>query len=147
VTDQDPHRPPEGHTAEWTAAPLSGWQPPAYREQPLATIGDMSITRTEVITPGGSFPLRGSTWTLNDMTHVEEKIPQWALLLAIIGFFLVCVLSLLLLLVKERTTIGPIRVSVWQEPHYHTVEMHVLSEMQRQQLYQQFNYVRWLATQ
>jgi hypothetical protein len=147
MTDSGPEQPLERPTAEWTASPLSGWQPPAYREQPLATIGDMSISRTEVITPGGSFPLRGSTWTLNDMTHSEEKIPMWALLLAIIGFFIVCVLSLLLLLVKERTTIGAIRVSVWQEPHYHTVEIQVLSELQRQQLYQQFNYVRWLATQ
>jgi hypothetical protein len=78
----------------------------------LLTIGDMSITQFDVITPYGSHPLNGTTWYVTDNSTYEEAVPQWAIIAAIVGFFLVCVLSLLFLLVKETKASGSVQVTV-----------------------------------
>jgi hypothetical protein len=88
------------------AAPAPGGAPV------LLTMGDMSITQFDVITPYGSHPLNGTTWYVTDNSTVEEVVPQWAIIAAIVGFFLVCVLSLLFLLVKETKATGSVQVTV-----------------------------------
>ncbi|BDH57510.1 hypothetical protein [Tsukamurella sp. PLM1] len=81
-------------------------------EPVLVSIGDIHCTRTEVITPVGTFPIAGSQWTVNDHTLTTRSTPTWATVLAIVGVFVVCIFSLFLLLVKEDQTQGFVQVTV-----------------------------------
>ncbi|MFT4396796.1 hypothetical protein ACLTEW_17865 [Gordonia lacunae] len=84
----------------------------ALPEPPLVVIGDITCTQHYVITPSGTFPLAGSQWEVTDMSVSSEQMSQTGLVLALVGFFLVCFLSLLFLLMKERRTTGYIQVRV-----------------------------------
>lgn len=97
---------PAGHP---TADPGATFPAPAPI---LLVIGDMSVTQFHVITPNGTHPLNGTSWYVTDSTSYEQATPQWAIVAAIIGFFVVCVLSLLLLLVKETKAMGSVQVTV-----------------------------------
>jgi hypothetical protein len=87
----------------------------------LLTIGDISVTQTHVILPHGTFPLRGTVWTLQDSTQVTEGIPAYAIVLAIL-FFVVCLLGLLFLLIKEKRYSGFITVTVTGDRLFHSVQ-------------------------
>jgi len=89
--------------------------------EPLLTIGDISVTQTQVIVPQGTFPLRGTTWTLQDSTQVTEAIPAYAIVLAIL-FFVVCLLGLLFLLIKEKRYSGFVTVTVTGDRLFHSVQ-------------------------
>jgi hypothetical protein len=78
----------------------------------LFTIGDVAVTRTSVILPHGRYPLRGTTWTVNNQTYMSSSTPSWAIVLAIVGFFFFCVFSLLFLIAKEQRVHGFIEVHV-----------------------------------
>ncbi|WP_238422504.1 hypothetical protein [Gordonia sp. 'Campus'] len=84
----------------------------ALPEPPLVVIGDITCTQHYVITPSGTFPIAGSQWEVTDMSVSTEQMSQTGLVLALVGFFLVCFLSLLFLLMKERRTTGYIQVRV-----------------------------------
>ena len=75
------------------------------------TLGQIACTDTQVHTPVGSYPLRGTTWTVSNQTFVSERIPAWAIVMAIV-FFIFCLLGLLFLLVKERRVNGAVQVGV-----------------------------------
>ncbi|MDX6260618.1 MAG: hypothetical protein QOH84_2306, partial [Kribbellaceae bacterium] len=77
----------------------------------LVTIGDISVEQYRIVTPAGVLPTQGTNWSAMDMTRTEEKIPAYAIVLAII-FFLFCLLGLLFLLIKERKTTGFVQVTV-----------------------------------
>jgi hypothetical protein len=62
-------------------------------EQLLGTIGDIGITQHWIYTPAGAYPLRGTTWTVADMTHVNERMSPVGIILAIL-FIWLCFLSL-----------------------------------------------------
>jgi len=96
--------------------PHHGGQPP------VLSFGDMVVTRDEVIVPHGRFPLRGTMWTVQDQSRVIENIPAYAIVLAIL-FFFVCLLGLLFLLIKERQVTGFVTVSVMGEGWYHAVQI------------------------
>ncbi|MHC3001673.1 hypothetical protein [Gordonia metallireducens] len=81
-------------------------------EQPLVVIGDITCTQNHVITPSGTCPIAGTQWIVTDMSVSTERMSQTGLVLAIVGFFMVCFLSLLFLLMKERRTTGYIQVTV-----------------------------------
>jgi hypothetical protein len=76
----------------------------------LARIGDIDVTSTTVCTPAGEIPLAGATLEVSE--EREVRTPTWALLCAIIGFFVVPVVSLLFLLAKETRVVGPTRFTV-----------------------------------
>jgi hypothetical protein len=76
----------------------------------LARIGDIEVTATAVRTPAGQIPLAGVSVEVIDERVV--RTPTWAVLCAIIGFFVVPVVSLLFLLVRETAAVGPTRVRV-----------------------------------
>ncbi|GAB3127151.1 hypothetical protein GCM10027289_04280 [Tsukamurella serpentis] len=82
-------------------------------EPVLVSIGDIHCTRTEVITPAGRFPITGAQWTVADHTTSTRAIPTWAIVLAIVGAFVVCLFSLFFLLVKEDRTQGFLQVTVF----------------------------------
>jgi hypothetical protein len=106
VTATDP-------TGDLTAAA----QPPAQLATQQATdavvlsIGDIGVTRNLIVTPNGSAPLKGSQWIVRDATRQEQRIPPYAIVLAIVFAFL-CLIGLLFLLVKETKTVGFVEVTV-----------------------------------
>jgi hypothetical protein len=76
----------------------------------LARIGDIEVTTTSLRTPSGEIPLAGVTVAVRDEPLV--RTPTWAVLCAIIGFFVIPVVSLLFLLVRKVSAGGPTRVRV-----------------------------------
>jgi hypothetical protein len=102
-------------------------EPVQQTEQYVLTIGDIGVTPNWVVTPNGSAPLAGSRWIVADRTTTQSKIPAWAIVLAII-FALFCLVGLLFLLVKERTTTGYVEVSVMSGNLSHMTQVGVQSE-------------------
>ena len=143
---------PEGQG--WWQASDGRWYPPERfgpitgAEAPgapvLCTVGDMAVTGTEVRTPGRTVPLRGTTWTVANLTTTSTGIPNWAIALAII-FALACLLGLLFLLVKEERTTGSMQVAVQADGFYHVTQVPVTSMAQVVDVENRVNYIRSLA--
>ncbi|QVQ51884.1 hypothetical protein J4H86_24525 [Spiractinospora alimapuensis] len=138
----EPYNPQSGG---WQALPPGGGVPAQPSGAPIAQLGDITITQNEVITPSATFPLAGSQWTINDMTQYHQKLPSWALAVALIGFFFVCVFSLFFLLAKETTVQGGIQVTVRSNEHYHVTMIPIHNAAQVQQVHTQFAYIRSMA--
>ncbi|GAA1104969.1 hypothetical protein [Nocardiopsis composta] len=111
----------------------------------LTTIGDIAVTQTEVITPAGRFPIKGSVWTVTDMSRVEKTTPVWAIIVAILVFWWTCLLGLLFLLVKEERVTGHIQVTVQGGGTYHSTMVPALGRATGAHVAQQVNYARSLA--
>ena len=137
------------------STPSDPWSVPAP-EQPfppdpvapgpvIAQIGDMAVTSTVVHTPAGDIPLAGSTWTVNDYWHSEQKIPVWAIVAAILGFCVLTVFSLLFLLVKVTVPRGTVQVTVTNATRQYVARIPVTDQSQVTYVHQQVNYVRSLA--
>jgi hypothetical protein len=133
-----PAQPPAEPTYPVTA-PLPGPEPV------IVQIGEIQVSSTTVRTPAGQFPLKGSQWTVTDQWIAEQKIPTWAVVLAVVGFFCLTFFSLLFLLVKETTYTGVVVVQVQNGPHHYVSRVPVNSQAYVQHVYQQVNYVRSLA--
>jgi hypothetical protein len=110
-------------------------------QQPLVTIGDITVTQTQVHTPSGSYPLAGTHWTVQENVQHSESIPAWAIVLAVI-FFVFCLLGLLFLLVKERKTSGYVQVGVQGPGFFHATQVPVYNALHVGHVQQQVNYVR-----
>ncbi len=125
--------------------PTPGGTPaPGLPEPPLSSIGDITITRSQVITPAGTLPLRGSVWTATDMSRTEEYMPTHAVVLAII-FFIFCLLGLLFLLMRASRTIGYVQVTVNGGGRYHSTLIPVSSPQQVYDVMQHVNWARSMA--
>lgn len=118
---------------------------PMPAEPILVQIGEMAVTATAVHTPVGPIRLRGSTWTVHDQWMTEQKIPTWAIVLAIVGFFCLTIFSLLFLLAKETIYRGHVQVTVTNGPRQYTAYLPVQSHSQVHYVHQQVNYLRSLA--
>lgn len=120
---------------------------PAATDPPLGSIGDITITRSQVITPAGTFPLRGSVWTVTDMSRTEEYLPTYAIVLAII-FFIFCLLGLLFLLMKAHRTTGFVQVTVnGGNGRYHSTMIPVGAPAHVYDVVQRVNWARSMAAQ
>ncbi|GAB19914.1 hypothetical protein GOEFS_096_00910 [Gordonia effusa NBRC 100432] len=108
MTDAWPNDPASGPNF----ASNPGFPQPRGTEQPLVSIGEITCTQSYVITPSGTFPTAGAQWTVADMSMTTERISQTGLVLALVGFFLICAFSLFFLLMKDRQTVGYIQVMV-----------------------------------
>ncbi len=119
---------------------------PAYGpvEPALVWIGDVSCTQTQVITPSGSIPIAQAQWILTDQTRTEQRIPPWAIVCAVIGFFL-CLLGLPFLLVKETVVIGQLQITVQGPGFLHVTYVPVDSEAAKNDVYGRINYARSLG--
>lgn len=82
-------------------APFASGQPEAY----LTAIGDIAISPHWVNTSSGQFPIRGTTWTVMDMSHLQERMSPVGIILCLL-FIWVCFIGLLFLLMKEQTVSG-----------------------------------------
>jgi len=112
-------------------------------EPTLATLGDIAVTHHWVHVPAGRYPIRGTTWTVQDMSRSEEKIATVGIVLAIL-FVWVCLLGLLFLLMKERRLVGWVQVSV-QGQGFHHATMVPASPHAVGQAHQFVNYCRQLS--
>ncbi|UQA94023.1 hypothetical protein [Streptomyces halobius] len=135
---QAPATPPPG------PAPQGPPPAPAGGGMQLLSLGDISVTGDTIMTPGGPMPLKGAAWTATDMSRSEERIPAYAIVLAIV-FFMACLLGLLFLLMKERTTTGFVQVTVASGGRHHATMIPVQSPDQVMFVLNQVNYARSLS--
>lgn len=112
----------------------------------VVTIGDIGVTTTAVVTPNGTAPLRGSQWFVVDQSVTSERIPTWAIVCAVALAFL-CLLSLLLLLVKEPVTTGYVNVTVRSGDLVHTTQLPASNAATVQWARSTVTYVQTLAAQ
>ena len=118
---------------------------PNTPEQTVVTVGDISCTATEVITPSGRAPVAGVTWTFTDMSHTRREIPVWAIVCAVV-FFLFCFLGLLFLLAKEERTEGSVQITVQGPGLLHVSQIPVVTQAAAMDLNARVNYARALGT-
>ena len=139
-TPQPPSRPaPDG----FPPAPDSGV--PVAAGQVIVQVGDIGVTSTVVHTPAGDIPLAGSTWQVSDYWHHEQRIPQWAIIAAVVGFCVLTVFSLLFLLAKETISRGTVQVTVTNGIQQYVARIPVTDQNQVAYIHQQVNYIRSLA--
>lgn len=114
-------------------------------EPVVAKIGDIQVTTATVHTPVGSIPLAGTQWQVHDHWYATQRTPTWAIVVAIVGFCVLTVFSLLFLLVKETTYVGTVQVSVSNGAWHYVTQIPVTMQPQVQLIHEQVNYVRSLA--
>lgn len=73
-------------------------------------VGPIHVQGEWIVGPQGSVPPRGARVELVNQTLRRSVIPTWAIVLAVLGFFIVTVFSLLFLLAKEERLEGAILV-------------------------------------
>jgi hypothetical protein len=95
--------------------------PPPGNDPVLLSIGDISVTQTQVYVPQGQFPVHGTTWAVQDSTQVSESIPPVAIVLTIL-FVWLCLLGLLFLLMKQKRYTGFVTITVTGVGLYHSVQ-------------------------
>jgi hypothetical protein len=138
-----------------TPPPSDPWSVPASEPLPqpgplapgpvILQVGEIGVTSTVVHTPAGDIPLAGSTWQVSDYWHSEQRIPKWAIVMAIVGFCVLTVLSLLFLLIKETVARGTVQVTVTNGTRQYVARIPVTDQAQVSHIHQQVNYVRSLA--
>jgi len=111
----------------------------------IAQIGDIRVTSTSVFTPVGDFALRGSRWDVQDQWLASQKTPTWAVVCAVVGFFIVTVFSLFFLLAKQTVYSGVVQVTVTNGLFRYDARLPVTDQAQVQHVHTQVNYVRSLA--
>ncbi len=91
----------------------------------LYQVGDIGVTADSIVTYRGTAPLAGSTWLALDHSKVENKIPVWAIVMAVV-FASLCLIGLLFLLVKEEQTTGFVEVRVQSGQFWHVTHIRVV---------------------
>jgi hypothetical protein len=120
--------------------------PPAQPGGPvIVQIAEIAVTSTTVYTPTGDIPLSGSQWQVNDYWFSQQRIPKWAIVMAIAGFCVLTVFSLLFLLVKETVMQGTVQVTVTNGTRQYVARIPVTDQTAVTAINQQVNYVRTLA--
>ncbi|MEO3930903.1 hypothetical protein ABGB07_44725 [Micromonosporaceae bacterium B7E4] len=121
------------------------WSPAVRPEPVVAQIGEIAVTSSTVRTPSGELPLAGSQWHVADYWQSEQKTPTWAIVVAVVGFCVLTVFSLLFLLIKETVHRGTVQVTVTNGLRQYVARIPVTDQFQVQQIHQQVNYARSLA--
>jgi hypothetical protein len=135
------------HWPQAPPAPPAGGYPsqlPAQQGPILVTVGDISCTQTEVIPPAGRAPLARTTWITTNQTMTVERIPPYAIVLAVV-FALACLLGLLFLLIKERQVQGYVQVSVQGDRVYWATQVPVSGLQQMADVENRAHYIRTLV--
>ncbi len=99
-------------------APIVGGPVPGPQPGFVFQIADIGVTNDTIVTPSGNAPLAGSVWVGLDYTRTVDKIPTWAIVMAIV-FAVFCLLGLLFLLVKENAITGYVEIRVQQGQFWH----------------------------
>ncbi|MBF6331266.1 hypothetical protein [Nocardia transvalensis] len=117
--------------------------PPAD-PQILVTVGDIACSATRVYTPNGEYSLAGTTWIVTQQTTVRERIPTYAIVLAVL-FVVFCFLGLLFLAIREQRLEGFVQVSVQAQGFYYATQVPVGTPAQVFDTEQRVNYIRGLV--
>lgn len=112
-------------------------------EPVLTTIGDIAVTQHWIYTPAGAYSIRDTTWTVADMSHIQERMSPVGIILAIL-FAWVCFLGLFFLLMKERSITGYIQVTVQGNGFHHSTLIPAITQSMIG-VQQAVNYARSLA--
>jgi hypothetical protein len=140
-----PPTPPPGMYGTPGVPGMSGMQPMLQLPpETLVTIGDIICTQHEAITPSGRAPIGQVTWSFTDLTRTTRAIPTWAIVCAVV-FFFVCFLGLLFLLAKEERTEGSVQIVVQGPGMLHQLQVPVFSVMQVQDYNARVGYARSLS--
>ncbi|MFI6044794.1 hypothetical protein ACIA8C_24415 [Nocardia sp. NPDC051321] len=129
---------------------ISGPEPPppqwnSFTPLPvLVTVGDIGCTATQVMTPSGQHPLAGTTWIVTNQTSVNQRIPSYAIVLAVL-LMVFCLLGLLFLAVKEDKIQGFVQVSVQGPGFYYATQVKIADRAQVFDTEQRVNYIRGLV--
>ncbi|MGO2111755.1 MAG: hypothetical protein ACTH31_09085 [Pseudoclavibacter sp.] len=83
-----------------------GQQAPGQQGPSEIYLADISIARDFIRSPQGVIPAQGAQLFVHNRTQMTSSIPVWAIVLAIVGFFILTFFSLLFLLVKEQKFTG-----------------------------------------
>jgi hypothetical protein len=110
----------------------------------LVTIGDISVEQHRIVTPAGVMPTRGTNWSAMDMSRTEERIPGYAIVLAIV-LALFCLIGLLFLLVKVRRTVGFVQVTVQHGARMHNTHVPAVSPSHIADTLARVNFARTLC--
>jgi hypothetical protein len=94
------------------AGPMGASVPAPQNEQPLVRFGDFYLTEHWVVTPQGSVPLANCQIYVANNTRVDRVIPTWAIVVAVVGLFVITLFSLLFLLAKEDRVSGFAQITV-----------------------------------
>lgn len=111
MTSTDPYakQPPSGPPMQSSGASLQPLALPAGTGagtgQPVL-VGDITVQPDGIFSPQGRLPLEGAQIQVTNMTRPVSKTPTWAVVVAILGFFIVTVFSLFFLLAKETVIEG-----------------------------------------
>ncbi|MFF7294578.1 hypothetical protein [Streptomyces sp. NPDC008265] len=124
--------------------PVPGGYPAAPMGGAGLILGDITVAGDQIITPSGTMPLRGAIWNASDFSRTEEKMPAHAIVLAIV-FFLFCLLGLLFLLMKEKTTTGYIQVTVTSGGRHHSTMIPAVDQGTFHWVMSQVNHARSLS--
>ncbi|MFE9577996.1 hypothetical protein ACFYO1_16530 [Nocardia sp. NPDC006044] len=128
---------------QWVAGPEP--PPPQWNPEPvLVTVGDIGCTGTQVLTPSGQHPLAGTTWIVTNQTSVDQRIPSYAIVLAVL-LMVFCLLGLLFLAVKEEKIQGFVQVSVQGAGFYYATQVKITDRAQVFDTEQRVNYIRGLV--
>jgi hypothetical protein len=111
----------------------------------LVTVGDISVEQFRIVTPAGVLPTQGTNWSAMDMSRTEEKIPAWAIILAIVFTIVTCLLGLLFLLCKERKTTGFVQITVQNGNRTHNTHVAVSSPRHVADTLARVNFARTLC--
>lgn len=123
-----------------------GYQQPSFPvaagpvAPPLVAFGDIVVTPTEVITPRGRMPLAQARFAGQPMLQVSRTTPTWAVVMAVVGFFILTVFSLFFLLIKEDQVSGAVQVSVTGGGFAHVCQVPVQSHLQAQEVMNRVSY-------
>ncbi|MFB9618171.1 hypothetical protein [Brooklawnia cerclae] len=147
---------PARDAAEWQAryqpADSQVWNPDAATSgglvpngQVMVGMGHIEVTDTEVRTPMGTIPLSRASFTFVDHTMTTQKIPTWAIVCTVAGFFVVTFFSLFFLLAKETVTMGQVVVGVRGGGLDYSEPMQVVSAVQVRDLLDRVQYANNLS--
>lgn len=128
---------------QWVSGPEP--PPPQWNPAPvLVTVGDIGCTGTQVLTPSGQHPLAGTTWIVTNQTAVDQRIPSYAIVLAVL-LMVFCLLGLLFLAVKEEKIQGFVQVSVQGAGFYYATQVEITDRAQVFDTERRVNYIRSLV--
>ncbi|MGH3712796.1 MAG: hypothetical protein ACRDT4_04960 [Micromonosporaceae bacterium] len=94
----------------------------AQHEPVIMVIGDIQISQRYVTVPSGRYPLKGTTWAVQDSTQVSESIPAYAIVLTLLTIWFLCIFGLLFLLIKQKKVTGFVSVTVTGPGLFHSVQ-------------------------
>lgn len=120
--------------------PVGQYGPQGIPEPLLTQIGDITVSQSWVVTPRGTVPLAGTEWWVTHRAGYVERIPVWAIVLAVVFF----PLGLLFLLVKESRLEGFVDVGVRSAAFAHVTVLPADSQAGREAPVQ-VEYVRSLV--